>query len=242
MLNSKSQSKEVQKLVQTGLLLSIALVLRSLSYTIYLGGAPAIRVGLAGCFTRLAGVLFGPLYGGIVSGLSDILGYLIKPEGAYIPWLTLTAIGGGVLAALLWKFVQNIPRNQLQRLSLFVFISLLIVAIANKTMQLSKYEFIWIPLVGLIFLGIDFYFSQKRDLKQIQVHFLKLLFSLVISGIAVTTVNTYILKLFIPALSQKGFMVLWIPRLIQEIVVSPIKAYIMAILLYIYEKYLVKQN
>lgn len=240
MLNNKAQPREIQKVVQTGLLLSIALVIRSLSYTLYIAGVPAIRIGFAGCFTRLAGVLFGPVYGGIASGITDFLGYLMKPEGGYIPWLTLTAIGGGVLSALLWKWIKNIPRQQLQRILLILFTSLTLLGIANRVMALSKYEFTWIPVVGLIFLAIDFYLSKKRNLQQGQIYFLKLLISLAISGIAVTTVNTYVLKLFIPALADKGFMILWIPRLIQELIITPIKAYVMTILLYIYEKFLVK--
>lgn len=240
MLNNKAKPSEIQKVVQTGMLLSIALVIRSLSYTIYIGGAPAIRIGFAGCFTRLAGVLFGPAYGGIISGLTDFLGYLMKPEGGYIPWFTLTAIGGGVLAALLWKWIQNISREQLQRILLILFIPLTFLSIANRVMDLSTYEFTWIPLVGLGFVAIDFYLSKKRKLEQGQVYFLKLLISLAISGILLTTVNTYLLKLFVPALSNKGFMILWIPRLIQELIITPIKAYIMTILLYVYEKFLLK--
>lgn len=236
MIHNKLQPKEIKKLVQSGLLLSIALVIRSLSYSIHLGGVPMVRIGFAGCFTRLVGILFGPIYGGSASGLADFLGYLMKPEGGYIPWLTLTSIGGGVLSALLWKWMQGVSRKQLQRILLTLFITLALLGIVNRVAGLSEYEFTWIPIVGLVLLAIDFYVTKKGALQQGQLYFLKLLVTLGISGIALTTVNTYILKLFIPALSTKAFIVVWMPRLIKELIIVPIEAYIITILLYIYKK------
>ena len=43
------------------------------------------------------GVLFGPLYGGILGGLSDILCYIIRPTGPFFPGFTLSAIIQGVI-------------------------------------------------------------------------------------------------------------------------------------------------
>ncbi len=70
-------------------------------------GAGGIRIGFAGIFTAFPAILFGPLYGGVVSALSDLLGVLIKPEGAYIPWLTVTAFLGGFLKGLLFRLVLH---------------------------------------------------------------------------------------------------------------------------------------
>lgn len=240
MLNYRSQTKEIQKVVQTGLLVAIALVIRSFSYMIYIGGAPAIRISFSGPFSKLPGILFGPLYGGITGGLMDVLGYLLKPEGGYIPWFTVTSIIGGALTALLWRWVQNISRQQLQRILLLGFIGIAILGIANRVMNISKFELLWIPIIGFGFLAMDLYLSKKWEKNQGQIYFLKLLIAIGISGLLVTTINTYFLKLFIPALSKKGFLALWIPRLMEELVIIPIQAYIMTLLLHIYEKFLVK--
>ncbi len=70
-------------------------------------GAGGIRIGFAGIFTAFPAILFGPLYGGVVSALSDLLGALIKPEGAYIPWLTVTAFMGGFLKGLLFRWILH---------------------------------------------------------------------------------------------------------------------------------------
>ncbi|NMA82657.1 MAG: folate family ECF transporter S component [Epulopiscium sp.] len=236
MFKKTKEMKEVQKIVQTGLLLSIALVVRTFSYMLYIGGAPAIRISFAGPFSRLPAILFGPLYGGITSGLLDILGFLLKPEGGYIPWFTLSAIAGGVIVALVWQGIQGIREQKLQKILLGVFIALGFAGLINHIIGGSTYGLLWISLIGLIFLATDFYFSKKLTDKQVHNYFLKLVMSLGIGGIAVTTVNTYFLKLFIPALSEKSFMVLWIPRLVEEIIITLIQAYIMTILLHIYQK------
>jgi hypothetical protein len=65
-----------------------------------------IRVGMSGIFTFFPAILCGPIWGGLASGLSDLLGYLFAPDGAYIPWLTLTAFLGGVLKGLVWKLLD----------------------------------------------------------------------------------------------------------------------------------------
>ncbi len=70
-------------------------------------GANGIQISPAGIFTAFPALLFGPLYGGAVSGLSDLLGHLIKPQGAYIPWLTVMAFAGGVLKGYLFRLILN---------------------------------------------------------------------------------------------------------------------------------------
>lgn len=74
-----------------------------LSIKIPLLGADGMRISLAGVFTAFPAFICGPIYGGIASAASDFIGYVIKPDGAYIPWLTLTAFAGGVLKGLIWR-------------------------------------------------------------------------------------------------------------------------------------------
>lgn len=48
----------------------------------------------------LAGMLYGPVVGGIVAGAADILSLVFFPIGAYFPGMTLTAVLGGVIYGL----------------------------------------------------------------------------------------------------------------------------------------------
>lgn len=93
--------------------LSFALVLKTLtSFYLPILGAAGLKVDFSGIFTAFPALMFGPLYGGAVCALADILGFLIKPSGAYIPLMTITAFASGFLIGLIWQFaVKNIKKN-----------------------------------------------------------------------------------------------------------------------------------
>lgn len=93
--------------------LSFALVLKTLtSFYLPILGAAGLKVDFSGIFTAFPALIFGPLYGGAVCALADILGFLIKPSGAYIPLMTVTAFASGFLIGLIWRFaVKNIKKN-----------------------------------------------------------------------------------------------------------------------------------
>lgn len=104
----KKNRRRLLAICLTGLFVALGVAVKSIAgFTIPIMGPGGMRVGLAGIFTAFPAFLFGPLYGGVASGLSDVLGYVIKPDGAYIPWLSLTAFLGGVLKGLLWKWLKN---------------------------------------------------------------------------------------------------------------------------------------
>ena len=54
------------------------------------------------------GMLFGPLYGGIVGALSDILCYIVRPTGPFFPGFTLSAAIQGVIYGLVLRKGQDL--------------------------------------------------------------------------------------------------------------------------------------
>ena len=72
-------------------------------------GIESIRIGLGGFPLIFAGLLFGPVAGGIVGALTDIIGFIMSPMGGYMPHFTLTAALTGILPAL---FLQIIRRTE----------------------------------------------------------------------------------------------------------------------------------
>jgi len=88
--------------------LALALVLRTF-FRMYLPlmGESGIRLSLHGMFSTAPAILFGPTYGAMVSGLTDMVGHFISPSGAWIPWLTLTAVLGGFMRGWLWIALKN---------------------------------------------------------------------------------------------------------------------------------------
>ena len=128
----KHSSLSVRRITLSAILLSLSLVAKTMfSLYIPLFGQNGISVGVSGVFSILPSLLFGPLYGAIVSGLSDFLGYLLKPTGAYLPLLTLTAALGGWLRGVLWRFLQNRDNRKLRILVVVCSLLLLSVGVYN---------------------------------------------------------------------------------------------------------------
>lgn len=84
--------KQTRTLVYLALLAALSIVLgRILSVRVSLGGIEGIRIGLGGLPIILAGLAFGPWYGGVVGAISDVVGFMINPMGPYAPHFTLSA-------------------------------------------------------------------------------------------------------------------------------------------------------
>ena len=82
---------------------------------VVLGRITSIRtfnttIGLGFIPVALAAMLFGPLWGGLVGALGDIIGALLFPVGAYFPGFTVTAFFFGFVYGLFLYKKQNAGR------------------------------------------------------------------------------------------------------------------------------------
>ena len=275
-------SVNLRRIAVSALLLSIALVLKTFfSLYIPLFGQNGISVGLSGIFSMLPSVLFGPFYGAAVSGLSDLMGYLLKPSGAYMPLLTLVAALGGFMRGALFLYLRKRKTKHIRivvilcAVLLLAFGSYSLICLHADGVTPGFYETVLpqdaqtdgmhaisrllvmrtvntkdpagnlasyytsvtaAPLAcaafGFILLVAD-YFAQKRILaKQPKVQVLALMLTVLITGLVVTTLNTIVLRETIYA-SWKvlPFVVVWIPRVIEEILVGVVKVCLMALLM-----------
>lgn len=252
----KSKSISIKTIVQVSLLIALSLVVRNLSYMVYFGGAPGMRIGFSGVFTKLIAILFGPFFGGTASGIVDILGFLLKPEGAYILPLTITAALGGVTTGMLWKLTRNLELIKFKWFFLVftvivgalgiinhVFISFMPDSdwthVINKFGKYKDFASVGLEVIsgiGLMFFIADIIFKKVSSKSNNHNDFLKVVLTTGLSGILVTTLNTFILQIFIPALGKKGFIIFWVPRVIEEIFMTVIQAYIITLLITIYKK------
>ncbi len=98
---------KTRKIVILALLIALGVILsRFLSIQ-----TPVLRIGFAFVALAAAGILYGPVYGGIVGGLIDIVGYLAFPDGAYFPGITLSGVLSGVTYGLfLHRKTPSLPR------------------------------------------------------------------------------------------------------------------------------------
>ncbi|MCR4908513.1 MAG: folate family ECF transporter S component [Lachnospiraceae bacterium] len=89
----------------------------------------------------IAGYLFGPLYGGIVGALSDILGFIVKPTGAFFPGFTIAQAVTGVLYGLILHPKKQgnelFPAVSFPRIILAQLLVMLTVSMFLNTINLS---------------------------------------------------------------------------------------------------------
>lgn len=247
------KTTKLKKIIYTALIIALVLVLRNFSYMISFGGSAGLRLSLSGFFSALPAILFGPLYGGLTYGIVDILGYLIKPEGMYIFPITVSEIIRGVLIGYLFKLIKNVNSSKIRGFFLFVSIILGVTGIFNHIMvNLYPESYVGSELIALgkrtafftiglevtaivaiIIFSLD-YFAGKFTKSKYNNNFIKILTVLFISNIIATTLNTVILMMFTPALSKLGFLVFYIPRLIEEIILTILQSFVTGYLIKIY--------
>ena len=146
-------SLHLRRIVISALFLSLALVIRTF-FRMYIPmfGESGMRISIHGIFSVMPSILFGPFYGGMVSGLTDLLGFLLSPTGAYIPMLTVTAVFGGFSRGCLWLYLKN-KKAQIMRYGLGFF--------AFFVLVVGGYNILALHLDGVF----DFYsFSEESGI------------------------------------------------------------------------------
>lgn len=152
----------VRRITISAVFLSISLVLKTaFSFYIPVFGQNGMSIGISGIFSIMPSILFGPVYGAVVSGLSDFLGYLLKPAGTYIPLMTLVVAAGGFIRGVLWVALLKKDGRKIRIIAAVFSVLLLIFGICN--------------IVSLSMDGInnDFYAHvRKEDIDTDNMHFI----------------------------------------------------------------------
>lgn len=283
----KNSSLYVRRMTVSAVFLSISLVLKTaFSFHIPMFGQNGISIGISGIFSMMPSILFGPVYGAVTSGLSDFLGYILKPTGAYIPIMTLIVAAGGFIRGSLWGALRNRDSRKMRMMAAVFSVLLMVLGICNiaylsadgidkgfydhvpkekvntddmhlvsrmlitRTIDtkdpsgnLATYiTFVTAGVIGSAALGIlllaaDLFISKKFLHNTHKGQITQLLIAMICSGLIVTTLNTVVLREMIFT-SWKGlpFSVIWIPRVIEEILGNTVKAYFVAMLLSIFNR------
>lgn len=225
-------------LVTTALFIAISIIIKAFGISITGGGIVIMKINFSAIFYLLPGLLFGPLYGAIAGGATDLLGFLINPTGSYIPIFTLTNILAGFLPALLWKKVKLFSTNILKKVYIAVFVLIFIIGMINSIINFiskpsisktflnlgknSSYAglvFVITSIIGITVFIINEIIEKKFKkfyFTYLSCDFFKIFISVGLSGLLVSTLNTIFMLIFTPALYEKGFMILWFPRIVQN--------------------------
>jgi ECF transporter S component (folate family) len=115
--------KAQKKFVFIGLFIAIDILL---TYVFSIQ-TPIIRISFGFIPVALSAMLFGPVLGGITGALSDILGMLIFPKGAYFPGFTVSAfLSGFIYGIFLYKKHVSVIRISIASIINIVLIDMVL--------------------------------------------------------------------------------------------------------------------
>lgn len=94
-----SKFRSSKTITTAAMLISIAVILGFFKIPV----TQVIEIRFGSLPLAVAGSLLGPVIGGVVGALSDILGYIVKPTGPFFPGFTFNSIVSGVIYGLMLK-------------------------------------------------------------------------------------------------------------------------------------------
>ena len=100
--------KDTRALAVCAMLTALGVLLGGmLKIPAFLFGGYSVKIGFGVLPVILAGVLYGPVYGGCVGALTDFLQAILFPAGAYVPWFTIVGILFGLIPGLFFMKGQK---------------------------------------------------------------------------------------------------------------------------------------
>ena len=130
--DSANELKKLKTIVIVGLLIATGIVLGQFSIQL----TPTTKVGISFIPTQLASMLFGPVVGGIMGGVADVLKFIIKPTGSFWVGYTINAILGPVIyGVMLYKKPIKFWR---------IFVSKVIVAIVVNLLLGCYWQYLYL--------------------------------------------------------------------------------------------------
>lgn len=130
-----------KKVVYLGLFIAITVILsRFLSIQLSF-----LKITFSFIPIALVSMIFGPIYGGIVAGLEDLIGAILFPRGAFFLGFTLSAILVGIIYGLI---LYKKPKTTTRFVVASSIIAVLIHIILNTIWLVIMYDKGFLALVG----------------------------------------------------------------------------------------------
>ena len=120
---SYQELKKLKTIVITALLIAVGIILGQFSVQL----TETTKIGISFIATQMTANLFGPVVGGIMGGVTDILKFIIKPTGGFLIGYTISAILGPMIyGIMLYKKPISFWRIFLSKTVVAVLINLLL--------------------------------------------------------------------------------------------------------------------
>lgn len=149
--NSANVDPRTRRLAYCALFTALGVVLGGLlSIPAMPLGSYTLKIGLGVLPVIVTAVLYGPLYGGTVGALTDLLQALIFPKGAYMPWFTVIGALFGVIPGIF--FVKG-QKPTLKRIFVAVFSGQTVCSVVLNTLLLmwlygSPWQIVYARLIN----------------------------------------------------------------------------------------------
>lgn len=130
----------LKKLIISAIFLALAIIVGQCKIVI-----PGLfRIVFNGPFYKFIAIIFGPLYGMIVSFLIEFIGILLNNQGGYKFLFLITAIIRGFLIALIWQLLnKRFDDHKKNRTKLIISIGVTDYLISFLNTLILKYSLIW---------------------------------------------------------------------------------------------------
>ena len=121
--DAAAELKDTHMLVFAALMIALRLVMKQISIPI----TPALRINTSYFVNALGAMVFGPVFAIICAAITDVLGYIIRPDGVYFLPFILTEIGGSLVFALyLYRAKVTTTRIVLSRFTINLLINIIL--------------------------------------------------------------------------------------------------------------------
>lgn len=122
-VDSWHELKHVNCLAVTAMLIAVGIILGYFSIQV----TDFMRIGFSGLANELGAYMFGPVVGGLMGGIGDILKYIMKPTGPYFFGWTLNAVLGPVIYGIMfYKKPISVKRILVAKIIVAVVVNMLL--------------------------------------------------------------------------------------------------------------------
>ncbi len=143
-MTKKRSIMDTRTMVKAAFLTAISIVLtRFLYFFVPLAGFPALRISFGEVPIMMAGLLFGPVVGGVAGVASDLIGVLVNSQGAFHPGFTLSSMLWGVIPGIFaYIFKKNNSSYEktysFKNVFITVLVSYIVISLGLNTIWLSS--------------------------------------------------------------------------------------------------------
>lgn len=173
-VDSYKELKKLKTIVITALLIALGIILGQFSIQV----TDSMKIGISFIATQMTAMLFGPVVGGIMGGVTDILKFIIKPTGPFLIGYTISAILGPVIyGIMLYKKPLSFWRILLSKTVVAILINLFLgtfwsyhyfgaafwAALPAKLLQ----QVIQVPIQSVLFYAISMALKKAKVFQMI---------------------------------------------------------------------------